>query len=162
MAQGHPGARGAAQGPRGSNAGLQLVTESADSDRNTNPVVRVRVSNAADAKRERFQVGWTRSESPGFVGAAVDAALQPGQSRVVPVPAPTNAPGLNQIILRGDDEPFDNTVFVIPPEAARISVLYLGSEPADDTHQPLFFLRRALPETRGRAIQVIARPPPRR
>jgi hypothetical protein len=142
-----------------SNASVQLVTESADTDRNADPVVRVRVSNAADAKRERFQVGWTRPEAPGFVGAAVDVYVPPGQSRVVPVPAPTNAPGLNQIILRGDDEPFDNAVFVIPPEAARLSVLYLGAEAAEDTHQPLFFLRRALPETHRQAIQVIARPP---
>ena len=142
-----------------SNASVQLVTESAEADRNADPVVRVRVSNAADAKRERFQVGWTRPEAPGFLGAAVDVYVPPGQSRVVPVPAPTNAPGLNQIILRGDDEPFDNTVFVIPPEAARLSVLYLGAEEAEDTHQPLFFLRRALPETHRQAIQVIARPP---
>lgn len=142
-----------------SNAGLQLVTESADADRNADPVVRVRVSNAADAKREQFQVGWVRSEAPAFVGAAVDVYVPPGQSRVVAVPAPTNAPGLNQIVLRGDDEPFDNTVFVIPPEAARINVLYLGADAAEDTREPLFFLRRALPETRRQAIQVLARPP---
>ncbi len=142
-----------------SNASVQLVTESADADRNADPVVRVRVSNAADAKREKFQVGWTRREAPGFVGAAVDVYVPPGQSRVVPVPVPTNAPGLNQIILRGDDEPFDNSVFVLPPEAAHINVLYLGAEAAEDTHQPLFFLRRALPETRRQAIQVMARPP---
>ena len=142
-----------------SNAGLQLVTESADADRNADPVVRVRVSNAADAKREQFQVGWVRAEAPAFVGAAVDVYVPPGQSRVVAVPAPTNAPGLNQIVLRGDDEPFDNTVFVIPSEAARVNVLYLGADAAEDTHQPLFFLRRALPETRRQAIQVIPRPP---
>ena len=142
-----------------SNAGLQLVTESADANRNTDPVVRVRVSNAADAKREQFQVGWTRPEAPRFVGAAVDVYVPPGQSRVVAVAAPTNASGLNQIVLHGDDEPFDNTVFVLPPEAARVSVLYLGADAADDTRQPLFFLRRALPETRRQAMRVIARSP---
>lgn len=142
------------------NAGLQLVTESADADRNTDLVVRVRVSNAAEAKREQFQVGWTRPETAGFVGAAVDVYVPPGQSRVVAVPAPTNAPGMSQIVLRGDDEPFDNTVFVLPPEAAHVSVLYLGADKADDMHQPLFFLRRALPETRRQAMQIIAHQPP--
>lgn len=141
------------------NAGLQLVSESADTDRNTDPVVRVRVSNAAEAMRERFQVGWARPEASGFVGAAVDVYVPPGQSRIVAVPAPTNAPGLSQIILRGDDEPFDNTVFVLPPEAAHVSVLYLGADKADDTRQPVFFLRRALPETRRQAMQVITHEP---
>jgi hypothetical protein len=105
-------------------------------------------------------VGWSRPDAPGFAGAAVDVYVPPGQSRVVAVPAPTNASGLSQIILRGDDEPFDNTVFVLPPEAPRVSILYLGADSADNPRQPLFFLRRALPETRRQAMQVIAHTPP--
>lgn len=140
-----------------SNAGLQLVTGSDDADRDAGPVTRVRVVNAAGSKREQFQVGWTRPDAPDLVGAAVEVYVPPGQSRIVSVPAPTNAPGLSKIMLRGDDDPFDDSVFVVPTEAARTSVLYLGDDDATDTRQPLFFLRRALPATRRQAIQVTAR-----
>ncbi len=74
------------------------------------------------------------------------------------MPTPTNVAGLNRIVLRGDDEPFDNTVFVVPPEPARLNVLYLGADAAENVHQPLFFLHRALPETRRQAVKVLARP----
>jgi hypothetical protein len=66
---------------------------------------------------------------------------------------------LDRIILQGDDEDFDNTVFVIPPEANRSSVLYLGAEAENDTHQPLYFLRRAFPETRKQTVEVVASTP---
>ncbi len=140
-----------------SNAGLQLVTGSDDADRDAGPVTRVRVVNAPGSKREQFQVGWTRPDAPEIIGATVEVYVPPGQSRIVSVPAPTHAPGLSKIMLRGDDDPFDDSVFVVPTEAARTSILYLGDDDATDTHQPLFFLRRALPATRRQAIQVTAR-----
>ena len=140
-----------------SNAGLQLVTGSDDADRDASPVTRVRVVNAAGSKREQFQVGWARPDAPDLVGATVEVYVPPGQSRIVSVPAPTHAPGLSKILLRGDDDPFDDSVFVVPTEAARTSILYLGDDDATDTRQPLFFLRRALPATRRQAIQVTAR-----
>jgi hypothetical protein len=62
---------------------------------------------------------------------------------------------LDRVILQGDEEDFDNTIYVIPPGQARLSVLYLGSESEKDPHQPLYFLQRAFQETRREAVQVI-------
>ena len=85
--------------------------------------------------------------------------MPPGQSRVVALTAPPVGASADRITLRGDDEPFDNTVYLIPPEAARVSVLYFGSEPEADTTQPLYFLQRAFPATRKQVVQIFARPP---
>jgi hypothetical protein len=142
------------------NAGLQLIADAADTPRGADSVLRVRVSNSNDAQREQFQVGWARGDgTPGFAGAAVDIYVPPGQSRVAVVPVPQNATGLDRIVLRGDDDDFDNTVFVLPPEPQRINVLWLGNDASDDTRQPLFFVRRAFADTPRIAVRVNAKAP---
>ncbi len=136
------------------NAGLQLLADVADGDRQASATVRVRVTNSADAKREQFKVGWVRAVGEGFAGAPVETYVPPGQSRIVSLPV-SGAAGAQAITLRGDDEDFDNTVFVIPPAPQKISIAYLGTESADDSKQPLFFLQRALPATARLAITVV-------
>ncbi len=141
------------------NAGLQLVAESADASRAAEAVVRVRVTNSADALREQFKVGWARPDATAdFMGAPINVYVPPGQSRVVAVPVQKNSPGLDRIVLRGDDEDFDNTVYVIPPAPQRLSVLWLGNDAPDDTRQPLFFLRRALSDTPRVSVSIVVRP----
>jgi hypothetical protein len=140
------------------NAGLQLLADVTDGDRQAAANVRVRVSNSADAKREQFKIGWARDNGGEFIGAPVETYVPPGQSRIVSLPVAV-AGGAQAITLRGDDEDFDNTVFVIPPAPQKITVAYLGAEPADDSRQPLFFLRRALPVTPRLVITVLASKP---
>jgi len=141
------------------NAGLQLVADAPDADRLTSPAVRVRVSNAGNSTREQFRVGWARPAGDDFLGAAMDVYVPPGQSRVVAVPLLAKATDMERIILRGDDEDFDNTVYVVPPEKQRWKVLYLGADAADDARAPLFFLRRALPDNPHLAVELVARAP---
>ena len=140
------------------NAGVQLVAESPDADRLAKPSVRVRVSNAADSTREQFRVAWTRPPG-GDLGPAVDVYVPPGQSRVVAVPVPARAADLRQITLRGDDEDFDNTAYVVPTEQQHWSILYFGAEGPDDVHGPRYFLERAVPDNPHLAVQVLARAP---
>jgi hypothetical protein len=140
------------------NAGLQLVAEAPDADRLATPSVRVRVSNAADSAREQFRVAWTQAQG-GDLGPAVDVYVPPGQSRVVAVPVPERAADLRQITLRGDDEDFDNTAYVVPTEQQHWSVLYFGSEAPDDVHGPRYFLERAVPDDPHLAVKVLARAP---
>ena len=141
------------------NAGVQWVADPADADRLAAPVVRVRVSNAADSRREQFNVGWVKPLGHEPIGAAVDIYVPPGQSRVVAVPVPAPATDLRQIALRGDDEDFDNSVYLVPPEPQRWSVLYFGSEAADDVHEPLFFLQHALPDNPHLTVKALVRAP---
>ncbi|MEY4939191.1 MAG: hypothetical protein RIQ93_926 [Verrucomicrobiota bacterium] len=146
------------------NAGLQLVADSAEAPRTADPVVRVRVSNSGDAKREQFKIGWAR-ESAGaaadrgadFVGEPIEVYVPPGQSRIVALPV-SKEPKAQRVILRGDDDDFDNTLFVIPPVQQNAQVLWLGGKNPDDTRQPLFFLRRALSDTPRLVVQVVSHP----
>ncbi len=142
-----------------SNAGLQLVTEANDADSQAQSSVRVRVSNAADSKREQFQVGWLQPAGSDFAGAPTDVYVPPGQSRIIALKVPPPGLAVNRIGLRGDDEDFDNTVYVLPPETARVSVLYFGNDDAKDSKQPLYFLERAFQETRRQAVRVLPCPP---
>ncbi len=146
------------------NAGVQIVAEGPDSVRAADAPVRVRVSNSPDAKREQFKLGWTRGEPAGgasvaYVGVPIDAYVPPGQSRIFALSPPKDAVGLAQVTLTGDDEPFDNTAYFIPPAQQRPTILWIGSDVAEDAKQPLFFLRRAFAETPRVAVRVVAQSP---
>jgi Mg-chelatase subunit ChlD len=143
------------------NAGVQLVAEAADAARATDAPVRVRVSNAGDSKGERFSLTWMRAGAAGGgaaepVGAAIEAYVPPGQSRVFSLPLPKGDAAPDRIVLRGDEDDFDNTVHVIPPAQQKPTVLWLGNDGADDVKQPLFFLRRAYAETPRVAVNTLA------
>jgi hypothetical protein len=138
----------------GNNAGLQLVTEAAEAAYGTETIVRLRLSNAADSKREQLQVGWA-SESGTYLQKPLEVYVPAGQSRVVSLPLPGTNSVAERILLSGDDDPFDNTIFVVPPERSRTTVVYLGDDDPTDNRQPSFFLHRALQETRGQSLQVV-------
>lgn len=140
------------------NAGLHWVADSTDAPRTAEATVRVRVSNEPDSQREQFQVGWAGANGT-LLSNAVELYVPPGQSRVIALAVPPAAAGADRVVLRGDDEAFDNTVFVVPPEPARVSVLYLGNDSETDTRQPLYFLRRAFQETRRQSVRVVAQKP---
>lgn len=136
---------------RPTNAGLQWVM---DADNSTSAAsdnrVRLRVSNSADAEHEQFKIAWA-----GVAGAAtLDAYVPPGQSRIVPAPKlPTNAVG-ERITLSGDDNGFDNTVFVVQPRAEEVNVLFLGNDKENDPSQLLYYLTRAFQDTRRQIVRI--------
>ena len=135
------------------NAGVQLLGDAVDTDRQAATTVRVRVSNAADSNREQFKVGWMRPGTSEFVGSSVDTYVPPGQSRILSLPVESSG-GAQSIVLRGDDEDFDNTAFLIPPVQQKIDLAYLGSEKAEDSTQPLYFLQRALSDSPRLAFKI--------
>src|SRR5205823_4355132 len=123
-----------------SNAGLQLLADAAEASATGG--TRVRVSNESGSKREQFQIGWARSDGV-FVAKATDIYVPASQSRIVTIQSPEKNLGADRVVLRGDDEVFDNTVFNIPPEAARVNVVYLGTESVTNSRAPLYFVHRA-------------------
>jgi hypothetical protein len=138
-----------------SNAGLQLASEQDTAGApaaETGP--RVRVINASDSKREQFQVGWRRAGSQEFVGATVDTYIPPGQSRVVVLPKAPDGTGFERVGLSGDEEDFDNTVYVVSPKPEQVRILFLGDDAEQNPAQPLYFLRRAFQDTRKLDVQV--------
>lgn len=142
------------------NAGIQLIAESPDADQQAAPSVRVRVSNAADSTREQFQVGWAAASGSGPKPAPTDIYVPPGQSRVVALPVPAGA-GTGQIVLTGDQEAFDNTLYVAVPQKQHWTVLYWGADQPGDVRGPRYFLERALPQNPHLAVTLGAPSPDR-
>ena len=136
------------------NAGMALVTERDDLSPNTTTATRVRVINDPTSTREQFRLGWVDKEGSGFAGKSQEVYVPAGQSRIFALPA--NDAGTERVRLEGDEEPFDNAVFVTTPETSRLSVLYFGSDSATDPKGPLYFLKRAFQDTRHRAVTVNA------
>ena len=142
-----------------SNAGLQLVTSADDPDPKAGTAVRVRVSNAAESKREQFRIGWAQADGLSFAGKPMEIYVPPGQSRTMPVPTPSAGSAVDRIILQGDEEGFDNTAFVLPTEQERLNVLYFGTDAEADPRQSLYFVQRAFQETQRQAVRVVVRAP---
>lgn len=141
------------------NATLQLAGETAGAASVGDDVLRVRVINTPDSRQEKFQVGWASSDGGSIEGTPVEVYVPPGQSRMAILPQPSTNSHPDRIVLRGDSEPFDNTVHVTPPAVTRSRILYLGSDPAADSRQPLYFLSRALPATRRVGVDLDQRSP---
>ena len=140
------------------NAGIQLVAERQDSPRQKEENgPRVRISNAAESENEQFQVGWVEGDGLEFIGAVVDAYVPPGQSRVVQLPIAPAGVKDARIRLTGDQESFDNTIWRVERKAQNVPVIYLGSESETDLDHPLFYLKRALQESKQEKVEVVQR-----
>jgi len=130
------------------NAGLAWLPENDEAAPATaETVFRLRVTNAAEAKREQFKLRWTGA--PEF-----DAYVPAGKSRIVRAPKPP--PGVDRITLTGDEVDFDNTAFLIPPQTAQMPILFLGSDTEDDTRASRYYLHRAFPPTARQKMEIIA------
>ena len=137
------------------NAGLQWITDNAEAAKtDADALPRIRVSNSSDAQREQFQLRWE-----GVMGAMpLDVYVPPGQSRIVPAPKlPTNTTG-EHLVLTGDDDDFDNSLFFVQPKPQQTRVMFLGDEGEKDSKEPLYYLKRAFQETRQEAVAVNAHP----
>jgi hypothetical protein len=137
---------------RQGNASLQWLAEGGgDADL----AVRLRISNAADSMQEQFRVGWATANGGGFTGEAQEVYVPAGQSRVISLLSVGTSTADKVVLLAGDDEPFDNRLFIIPPERLQLKVLYLGDDRDNDRSGPLYFLRRAFPDTAKQEIRVV-------
>ena len=142
--------------PRPTNVGLQWVVD-ADDSANTSADAgpRVRVVNASNSKREQFQIRWD-----GVTGATpLDVYVPPGQSRIVPAPPLATNTTAERLMITGDDDDFDNTIYLVQPKPEQVKVLFLGNDSERDPAGLLYYLKRAFQQTRRQIVQVNARPP---
>jgi len=135
------------------NASMAWISESEETDKpGDDTPLRLRVTNAASAKREQFPVRWmTDAATPS---APVDAYVPAGQSRIVRVPKPPT--GATALTLSGDDTDFDNTLHLLPPQAAQLPILFVGADADEDPRGSLYYLRRAFPKTARQNVQITA------
>jgi hypothetical protein len=142
---------------RPTNAGLQLILENEESvTEGEGAVVRVRVSNSSDAKGEQFQLRFTSSAAAP--AAPFDAYVPPSQSRIFKVPLPQPSPSGDKLVLTGDDQDFDNTLYFVQAKGDQVNLIYLGNEAEGDPAQPFYYLNRAFQKTRRQTVRPILRP----
>lgn len=134
------------------NASVAWLPESEEAElANDETPIRLRVTNAPESKREQYPLRWAQSTD---ASAGVTAYVPAGQTRIVRAPKPP-AKAVS-LTLSGDDTPFDNTVFILPPQPARIPLLFLGQDPDEDARASLYYLRRAFPKTRSQNVEITA------
>lgn len=135
-----------------SNASIQWLSGGESQDLVwKNEAMRIRVTNAPDAKKEMF-----RMTSDGEKGGGQDVYVPAGQSRVMNIPSPSD--GSQKLSLTGDEERFDNEIWLLAPKPRRIPILFLGNDANDDSKQALFYLLRAFKDTAGEAYEISAYP----
>ncbi len=141
---------------RQGNAGLALLDEPPPSASATNTTVRVRITTTRDATANRLEVGWGTGDGSGFASPASELHLPPGANHSLSLAVPRDS-APDRILLRGDTETFDNTVFLVPSANLATRILFLGDDPGDDPKQPLYFLRRVFPGTNASGFMVTPR-----
>lgn len=138
------------------NAHVQLLP-SEEEDSTAEP--RVRVENAADSRGDQFFVSWA-SDSPSAATAPKSEPLAvyvpPGQSRVIRLPRGADSLQADRVVLRGDEQDFDNSYFVVPPRVLTVRVRYAGDDAADDPNGTQFYLRLATANDPLRQVEVLS------
>ena len=129
-----------------SNAGLQLVERNLDLG---DDLLRVRVTNSADARKETFVLNWEGADE-----ASVSVYVPPGQSRVLVPPKRPDGAASTALILTGDDHDFDNKVFVAPPRFETKAVVYCGADKSDDPDGLRFYLEGVFAASRRYRVEM--------
>ena len=131
------------------NASLRVVGSHADveaAEVARNAFVRVEVGHFEDTGNATFRLR--------FGGAENDASViqvPAGESRFVSVDLPEDVQATREkgarLTLFGDDEPFDNTCFFVPPKRLQQRVMILGeaADPRESPRDQLSFYLRQLP-----------------
>lgn len=141
-------------GPQ-SNAGLEVQGEAgvrAGEDR----AVRVRVANARDSLREKFQLNW-RSETGTLTdGDPVEVYLPPGQIRSFAPPKLPAGMTAGELRLSGDEAELGNRSFYVVPEVEQVSIVWFGPDADNDPAKMRYYLQRVFPDTPRRRVKVIS------
>jgi hypothetical protein len=137
----------------GNNAALHPAIEGPSTNRaETRPLVRI--SNGAESKREQFRLSWADARTGDPVGQAVDVQAVPGKTRSIRAPQQPRSAGDFRLVLSGDDETFDNSLFIATPEPEQVEVIFVGSAAENDPAGLYFYLRRAFQETQRRKVTL--------
>ncbi len=135
-----------------SNASLQLATESETVA--TNGGIRVLLANSSNSKRDQFRLSTSSDGPANQTGGAIDIYLPPGQKKIVQTP-PLGENG-GRLLLTGDDEPFDNSLYVVRTSHEALKITYFGTDAPDDIRRPYYYLLRAFSGGAGDAPKVVA------
>ena len=136
------------------NAGLHLLAERDSLD----PAERrLRITNAADSDQTQFEVAWISRDREGrsTTSDPLQVFVPPGKSRVVRVPAREDTQA-TELLLRGDENDYDNVLYVAPIRQQLVDVVYVGTDAPEDSAGMLYYLTRVFTESPYRKVTVRA------
>ena len=135
------------------NAAMQVLTSNnylTQSD--PNEKIRVRVSNSSDAVNEQFLLSFADSgDNP------IPVYVPPGQSTVTELPSASNNTKERKLVLSGDGQDYDNTLYLAPSLERQVNILYLGNDNVKDPKQMLYYINLAFAQTDSLKFNVISR-----
>ena len=129
-----------------SNAGLQLVEKNPELAEDP---VRVRITNSGDSSLDQFRLKWDTPASPEIM-----VYVPPGQSRILTPPALPAGTTSSSLLLTGDDQDFDNRVFVAESLPETRLVVYCGEESANAVEGGRFYLDRLFAASQRLQIEL--------
>lgn len=142
-----------------SNAGLHLLAKTLESGEDeSSQALRVRVTNSRESKDEQFRLIW-RDEDQREVGYPTSVSVPAGESRVIRIKKPETLSGAFSLVLDGDSQTFDNTLHFAAETPSSGSILYVGSEAANDVEGHLYYLARAFEASSGDQLELKASDP---
>lgn len=139
------------------NAGLQALQSAWQISEDGESVApRVRVSNALDSEKEQFQVTWQNATGTIPDSASLPMYVTPGQARITSAPEWPQTSGADRLVLSGDSENFDNTIWMAPfkPKRSRIVLLSRKQEAAGDSELE-YYLQRAFQSIPEHQVELI-------
>ncbi|HEX4350806.1 MAG TPA: BatA domain-containing protein, partial [Verrucomicrobiae bacterium] len=134
-----------------SNAGLEIQNPA-----NDDSPVRVRVTNARDSDREKFQLSWQLAKQTPFTNRTMEIYLPPGQTRSYATPMLPAGTTTAELQLSGDEADFDNRSYFATPEAEHLTIAWFGPDTGNDPQNMRYYLQRVFPEIPARQVKVVS------
>lgn len=116
--------------------------------------LRVRVANSSDSTGDQFFVRWEGEKIAADSAREVAVYVPPGQARVVRMPHTPDDLLADRIVLRGDDQDFDNSHYIVPPRKQTVELVYVGDDTGDDPQGLLHYLGLAVANDPLRQVNV--------
>ena len=115
------------------NAAMQVMASSNyTTQSDPNEQLRVRIINSSDASAERFQLSWADFKSVDASVKPASVYVPPGESVVTELPAGPNDIIGRKLLLSGDGQDYDNTLYLAPNLVQQVNILYLGTDNSEN------------------------------
>jgi len=139
--------------PQTTNASLHLVADRTQTDQ-TDENWRLRIDNAAESKNETYHVQWANHEGPVTDLQPRSIYVLPGTSHVMRLPDRKTA-SWDRLVLSGDKQPFDNTLFMAPRTQETFEIAFVGPGSDKDPNDLLYYLKSVFTGDPLRKINVV-------
>ncbi len=138
------------------NAAMQVMASSNyTTQSDPNEQLRVRITNSSDASAERFQLSWTDFKPLNYSNKPDSIYVPPGESVVTDLPAGPNEVTGRKLLLSGDGQDYDNTLYLAPNMVQQINILYLGTDASENPKQMLYYIEHAFQKTSTLSFNII-------